>query len=105
MARVEKVHPGKDGHVRKATVRAQKGVSTGLFNAYKDWKLMQQPHKLPVKLMFLLMVGRSRERTLLMLKVYLFVSLRRELSFPKGDKVGRMLRPIVVLVLGSLKTP
>ena len=26
MARVEKVHPGKDGHVRKATVRAQKGV-------------------------------------------------------------------------------
>ena len=66
---------------------------------------MQQPHKLPVKLMLLLMVGRSRERTLLMLKVYLFVSLRKELSSLKEDKVGRMLRPIVVLVLGSLKAP
>ena len=26
MARVEKVHPGKDGLVRTATVKAQKGV-------------------------------------------------------------------------------
>ena len=36
--------------------------STGLFNAYTDWKLMLQPHKFLAKLIFLLMLGRRRER-------------------------------------------
>ena len=39
MVRVEKVHPGKDGHVRTATVRAQ----TGVFN-----RLVQRLHRLEI---------------------------------------------------------
>lgn len=39
MAKVEKVHPGKDGHVRTASVRAQKGV----FN-----RLVQCLHRLEI---------------------------------------------------------
>ena len=105
MARVEKVHPGKDGLVRTATVKAQKGVFNRPVQRLHRLEIDAAAPQVPVKLMFLLMVGRSRERTLLMLKVYLFVSLKRELSSPKEDKVGRMLRPIVVLVLGSLEAP
>ena len=106
MAIVEKVHPGKDGLVRTATVRAQKGV----FN-----RPVQRLHRLEIDAAAPQVTceadvpvdgaEKPRERTLLMLKVYLFVFLRRELSSPKEDKVERMLRPIVVLVLGSLKAP
>ena len=87
--RVEEVHLCKEGLVRTATVRVQKGVLN---------RPVQCLHRLEIEaaapqVIRKLMVGRSSKRTLLMLKVYLFV---RKLSLPKQGKLGRLLQPIVV---------
>ena len=91
MARVEKVHPGKDGLVRTATVRAQKGV----FNSP-----VQRLHRLEIDTAAP-QVTREADAPVDGGEKPRANSVNVKSVSLKEDKVGRMLRPIVVLALGE----
>ena len=96
LARVEEVHPGKDGLVRTAIVIIQRSTLT---------RSVQRLHRLEIESAapqasqkgFLYTVGGSYSRTLFPLRVLLFLNLNVVFSSPTEDKVGRMLQPVALV--------
>ena len=101
MARVEKVHPGKDGLVRTATVKAQKGV----FN-----RPVQRLHRLEIDAAAPQVTreadvpvdgGEKPRANSVNVKSVPIRKPKKRVVLPEGGQGGENVTPIVVLVLGS----